>query len=370
MRKKKTKKRVKKRVKRITNRKTRTITKRKAIRRRVRKKALKKRIKKVLKGLKKIFSFPFLLTALVILCSLFLFLFFWQKNISSDPQIYIFQESPAQGDTVLIKVKTRFKEKISGVFNEEEINFFRPNILSDQFGFLAVDGRMEPGQHKVLLNVSGKKIEKEIEVKASKFSVWTMYITQELKDKGYSEGKIAENISKKDGPSLDKILSDFTPEPYFKGFFSFPLDKIEKSGYGFGEFINGQNYQVQHFGVDLKAAPGTKVYAVNEGKVVFRQELANYGKTIVIDHGLNIFSLYLHLEQFKVSLGEMVKKKEVIGLSGNSGYSIAPHLHFSMRVGKARIDPVLFIETSKKIQEKPILANIQKILLEVFKIKE
>jgi murein DD-endopeptidase MepM/ murein hydrolase activator NlpD len=87
----------------------------------------------------------------------------------------------------------------------------------------------------------------------------------------------------------------------------------------------------------------------------------------VIDHGLKIFSIYLHLSDFKVSLGGKVERGQLIALSGNSGYSTAPHLHFSMRDGKSRIDPILFIEATKKTEDN-ILASIGRALLKIFNI--
>ncbi|TSD01862.1 MAG: peptidase M23, partial [Parcubacteria group bacterium Athens0714_26] len=73
-----------------------------------------------------------------------------------------------------------------------------------------------------------------------------------------------------------------------------------------------------------------------------------YGKTLIIDHGLGIFSLYLHLDEFKVLNGKGVKRGELVGLSGNTGYSISPHLHFSIKANGASVDPLKFIETTKK----------------------
>jgi murein DD-endopeptidase MepM/ murein hydrolase activator NlpD len=101
-------------------------------------------------------------------------------------------------------------------------------------------------------------------------------------------------------------------------------------------------------GVDLEAKEGDPVFSINDGVVRFSKELPNYGKTIIIDHGLGIFSLYLHLKEFKVSEGEKVKKGEIIALSGNTGYSISPHLHFSVKINGKSVDPLRFIDTVEK----------------------
>ncbi len=77
----------------------------------------------------------------------------------------------------------------------------------------------------------------------------------------------------------------------------------------------------------------------------FSKELNTYGKTLIIDHGLGIYSLYLHLNKFKVLRGEQVEQGDVVGFSGNTGYSIAPHLHFSVKVNSSSVDPLRFIAT-------------------------
>jgi len=116
----------------------------------------------------------------------------------------------------------------------------------------------------------------------------------------------------------------------------------------FGNIRKSENVSIQHLGVDLAADIGNEVYAIGDGFVRFSQELPTYGKTLMIDHGLGIFSLYLHLKEFKVLNGMKVKGGDVIGLSGNTGYAITPHLHFSVKINGLNIDPLRFIEVIKK----------------------
>jgi len=116
----------------------------------------------------------------------------------------------------------------------------------------------------------------------------------------------------------------------------------------FGNIRKSGEISLQHLGVDLEANIDTPVYAINDGTVRLSQELTNYGKTIIIDHGMGIFSLYLHLDEFKVFERKAVKKGEIIALSGNTGYSIAPHLHLGVKISGSSVDPLRFIETTEK----------------------
>lgn len=87
--------------------------------------------------------------------------------------------------------------------------------------------------------------------------------------------------------------------------------------------------------------------AMNRGIVRVVKTYRNYGKVIVIDHGLGLMSFYLHLSKMKVNEGELVKRGQTIGLSGQTGYTLSPHLHLSLRINNNSIDPVKFMELFK-----------------------
>lgn len=274
--------------------------------------------------------------------------------------IYVFPENPKQGDTVFIRVKSS-ADNVMGDFGNENLVFYRKGKTLEWIAFLGIDADQKPGDYKISVNTSASEnLTKNIKVALAGFS--TARIAKAPGSNQGSSANGAENIRKNDNPPLQKVLSNFTTEPYFNGPFSFPLSRMQTSGFSFGRFISFAKDKIQHLGVDLRASKETEVYAVNDGKVVLTVDLPNYGKTIVIDHGLDIFSLYLHLDKFKVSQGDMVRRGQGIGLSGDTGYSTAPHLHFSMRVGSSRIDPVAFIETSKKINDNFLLADISNAL--------
>lgn len=94
--------------------------------------------------------------------------------------------------------------------------------------------------------------------------------------------------------------------------------------------FNGVSYKATDFGVPV----GTNVYAVADGTVIsVVSQTDSYGKYIIIDHGNNVYSLYAHLSEFKVAKGDRVVQGQTIALSGNTGNSTGPHLHFEIRVG-------------------------------------
>ena len=94
-----------------------------------------------------------------------------------------------------------------------------------------------------------------------------------------------------------------------------------------------------HAGVDLASVAQAPIEAANSGIVVFAAPLGIYGNTIIIDHGLGVFSLYAHLSSMTATTGKSVKKEELIGYSGTSGLAGGDHLHFSIIVGGQFVNP-------------------------------
>lgn len=95
-----------------------------------------------------------------------------------------------------------------------------------------------------------------------------------------------------------------------------------------------------HIGVDLASTARAAIHAANNGFVVFTGALGIYGNTVIIDHGLGLFSLYGHLSSIETVVGKNVKKEKLIGHSGLSGLAGGDHLHFSIIVGGQFVNPL------------------------------
>ena len=99
-----------------------------------------------------------------------------------------------------------------------------------------------------------------------------------------------------------------------------------------------------HSGVDLAAGEGTPVYAADHGKVIVAEDSGNgYGKYIILDHRNGYKTLYGHNSELLVSVGDVVAKGDRIALSGNTGNSTGPHLHFEIHVNDEKVDPQQYI---------------------------
>ncbi len=259
---------------------------------------------------------------------------------------------PQPGDGLVIKIKTNLpREKIRGTLGKKEIHFFPQG--EDLIGVVGISVKEKPGQYNLTINFpDDRKYKTTINIIKRKFPITELVVSKELKEKGQAPAKIKEGIAQ-ENLKLKEILNIFTPKAYFDQPFVYPLDKIKDVG-AFGNVRKNGEIELQHLGVDLQAEIGTPVYAINDGLVRLTENLLYYGKTIVIDHGLGIFSLYLHLDEFKVSEEEKVKKGSVVALSGNSGYSIEPHLHLGIKINGVSVDPLRFIETIEKVMKEGV----------------
>jgi murein DD-endopeptidase MepM/ murein hydrolase activator NlpD len=94
-----------------------------------------------------------------------------------------------------------------------------------------------------------------------------------------------------------------------------------------------------HSGVDVEAGPNEIVRAANAGTVVLAAELYLSGNTVVIDHGLGLFTNYCHFSRILVKSGDAVRKGDPIGRVGSTGRSTGPHLHWGVRIFESRVDP-------------------------------
>jgi len=126
-----------------------------------------------------------------------------------------------------------------------------------------------------------------------------------------------------------------------------PFERLPRSSRmaGFAEhrtyyYNNDEIDQQVHLGIDLASTKRAEVLAANRGNVVFADYLGIYGNTIILDHGQGIFSLYSHLSEIGVAVGELKDKGVVIGLSGTSGMAGGDHLHFSMIVNGIFVTPL------------------------------
>jgi murein DD-endopeptidase MepM/ murein hydrolase activator NlpD len=138
---------------------------------------------------------------------------------------------------------------------------------------------------------------------------------------------------------LNALWAASSPAKLWAGPFVRPVEDPANSAFGTRSILNGQP-RSPHSGADFNSATGTPIKAPNAGRVVLAGDRYFTGNTVMIDHGLTLFSLFAHLSEMAVHEGDTVKAGEVIGKVGATGRVTGPHLHWSVRVNGARVDPL------------------------------
>ena len=138
---------------------------------------------------------------------------------------------------------------------------------------------------------------------------------------------------------LRALYDTVTPERLWRGGFTRPVGGAG-TGQGFGarRIINGQS-RLPHSGLDFAAERGTAVVAANRGRVALAADFFFGGHLVALDHGLGLYTLYMHLDRVDVAEGAVVERGETIGTVGATGRATGPHLHFAVQLGSARVDP-------------------------------
>lgn len=210
---------------------------------------------------------------------------------------------------------------------------------------VGVDLRKKAGSYELIAQFSdGQSIKKIINVGAREKIEAPLGIPEKLGgNTKESQNNLVATLTEE-----NKSLADIRTgkKAFWTEKFIYPLSQIAVTDvYGYSRKTG--EYSIAHKGTDFRAKEGTPIMSMNKGVVRVARTYRNYGKVLVVDHGLGLMTFYLHLSKIKVNEGELVKRGQVIGLSGQTGYALSPHLHLSIRISNNSIDPVKFMELFK-----------------------
>jgi murein DD-endopeptidase MepM/ murein hydrolase activator NlpD len=176
----------------------------------------------------------------------------------------------------------------------------------------------------------------------------------------YAEEKLSVDprkvkLSEKDLRRVERERKEIAPvfslrtEPVFSLPFGAPLAKAPAPrNFGTRRVFNGEP-RSPHGGADFRAATGTPVLAAEKGLVVLVGDHFFAGKSVFVDHGGGLVSMYMHLSRIQVKAGQRVARGDVVGLSGATGRVSGPHLHFGLKWRGARVDPSLLLGDPAKL---------------------
>ena len=133
-----------------------------------------------------------------------------------------------------------------------------------------------------------------------------------------------------------------SPRKLWAGPFMIPTTARRSSPYGVQSIYN-ETMHGWHRGTDFAAPLGSPVRAANHGVVRLAEEIPLSGNAVLIDHGLGVFTTYMHMSSITVRAGQRVRKGDLVGTVGSTGVATGPHLHWGLRVNGLYVDPLLWI---------------------------
>jgi murein DD-endopeptidase MepM/ murein hydrolase activator NlpD len=148
-----------------------------------------------------------------------------------------------------------------------------------------------------------------------------------------------------DTKKTERIFARVTPRRW-AGAFILPADGNPTSNFGTRSYFNSQR-RSPHAGVDFLNGTGAPIRASNHGVVVLAEPLYFTGNTVIVDYGDGLYSLFAHLSAFRVSAGALVEPDTIVGLVGATGRVTGPHLHWSVLLQGARVDPMSLVAATK-----------------------
>jgi hypothetical protein len=209
-------------------------------------------------------------------------------------------------------------------------------------GLLGADLAQKPGTYPLVVEVTRpvgppEKLQSSVTVSARRFPTRRLRVSPQFVEPSPQDAARMASDAKR----LNDIFAGVS-ERRWHGPFKAPVDGPNTSNFGSRSVFNGQP-RAPHAGVDYAGKVGTPIVAPNSGRVVLADSLFLTGNTVVLDHGLGLFSLFAHLSQVDVHAGDDLATGSLVGLVGQTGRVTGPHLHWSVRVGAARVDPALLM---------------------------
>jgi murein DD-endopeptidase MepM/ murein hydrolase activator NlpD len=200
---------------------------------------------------------------------------------------------------------------------------------------VGIDLDVKPGTYPVTVDAGGLRASYDLAVTPHKFPTRRLTVDQAFVTPPASEeARIA-----RDGKLLADTWKTPAPQRLWTDHFVRPVPGAANSAFGTRSVFNGKPLN-PHGGADFLSPGGTPIHAPNAGRIAVARNLFYSGNTVVIDHGLGLFSTLAHLSVIDVHEGDRVTADQIIGKVGATGRVTGAHLHWAVRAAGARVDPL------------------------------
>jgi murein DD-endopeptidase MepM/ murein hydrolase activator NlpD len=199
---------------------------------------------------------------------------------------------------------------------------------------------LKPGAHELAV-VRDEKTERTIPFRVGSRHYDTQHVTLANRRQVEPEPDDLRRIAREQDV-LVRAFSTFSDFQSDGLDFDLPSTGRVSGGFGARRFFNNEP-RLPHSGLDIAAPEGTPIHAPAAGRVLETGDFFFNGFTVVLDHGQGVITMYNHLSKIDVAKGERVARGETIGTVGKTGRVTGPHLHWSVSLNNARVDPALFL---------------------------
>ncbi len=243
------------------------------------------------------------------------------------------------GSPMLIRLQAADASSVGGEWLGRKLEFFRGRYRSTWFALAGVDveGAVGPSTLRISVQLAkggARDLSRNVEIHAAHYRTSLLTVEPQFVTPGPEELKQI----KSDKLVKEKVFGASASEPLWVGDFQAPVTAEPTGSFGTRRTFNGKLASI-HKGMDFRAAAGTPVRAGNSGVVVLARPLYYEGNCVVIDHGLGLYTISMHLSRIDVEEGQRVATDDRIGLSGATGRVTGPHLHWAVRWQGAYLDP-------------------------------
>ena len=248
------------------------------------------------------------------------------------------------GEVVVLEVESPkpLRQLRAAVFGHE-FPMFVADDESKWMGLVGIDLDTKPGRYVVKLSgldTDGNPVASQDTLTVAAKTFPTRRLTVDEKYVTPPAKELAR--IKEESERVRAIFDTMTPQRYWRGPFRVPVPGSPISEFGKRSVYNGQP-RSPHTGTDFQGAAGAPIAAPNAGKVVLAANLYYSGNTLILDHGLGLYSYFGHMSAFSVRVGDQVKIGDIIGKVGATGLVTGPHLHWSVRLAGTRVDPLSLV---------------------------
>jgi murein DD-endopeptidase MepM/ murein hydrolase activator NlpD len=205
---------------------------------------------------------------------------------------------------------------------------------------VGIDLNARPGLHEIQIKTSENTETIQFNVVEKNYE--SQHIT--IKDKRkVNPNKLDMVRIKSETETIEKAKRNWSDSERNSIDLIMPVPGRQSSPFGLRRFFNEQPRK-PHSGIDIAAAEGSPIKAAGQGKIINTGDYFFNGKTVFIDHGQGMLTMYCHMNEIEVSQGEMVDKGDIIGSVGQTGRVTGAHLHWSVILNQTMVDPFLFIQ--------------------------